>query len=299
MTTENPHTDPQENEGLIQIPSFFSSLTHIELQYASLALNRYMENLSYINQGIDIKAQLEANKQKQLPTFLNETGEISQSTSHIKGKYYAHLKLTGTMRSQDDWCQYGVDTLIEQIRAAQNDKSIQGILLECETGGGESIAGQKLHAALSDVTKPIVGWYHFLGSAGVMGTLPIQNMIASNESAQIGSIGTYISLRKGFAEAYAKYYQDVYATKSSNKNKPFRDLGKGDVTALQAYVDIHNEQFLDAVANNRKLKGNRKDVDYTLSGAMFFAQEGKARGLVTQIGGLRTAVRRLQTLSML
>lgn len=204
---------------------------------------------------------------------------------------YAHLRLQGVMRSQDGMSSRGVNTLIDDIHAANQNPNIEGILLEVNTGGGESTAGAMLQSVIADSPKAVVTWAHFMGSAGVRATLPSDEIVASSEGAEIGSIGTFVTLLRGFSNFYNANYQDIYADKSPNKNREFRQLLGGDMSGLKEYVNRTNEYFLNEVAAYRPLKG---DVAHTLSGAMFFAREAKRRGLIDSIGSYNYALGRLE-----
>ena len=203
----------------------------------------------------------------------------------------AHLKLTGVMRSQDGASTRGVNTLLEDFHAAYQNDNIQGILLEANTGGGEGLAGSMLQATIAESQKAVVVWTHFLASAGVRGTAPADEIIASTESAEIGSIGTMITLNKQFAALYNAYFEEMYAGKSTNKNRDFREYLNGNKGPLQEGLDTYNEYFLDEMKRYRPLK---RDVDNTLSGAMFYARQAKSRGLIDGIGSFNYAVSRLQ-----
>lgn len=204
---------------------------------------------------------------------------------------FAHLRLQGVMRSQDGASSQGINTLIDNLHAAFQNENIAGILLEVNTGGGESLAGSMLQSVLAGSPKAVVVWAHFMASAGVRATAPVDEIVASSDAAQVGSIGTYITLDKRFSSWYASNYEDLYADKSVNKNTDFREYMKGNKGPLQEYINKSNNHFLAEVEKYRPLKRN---VEHTLSGAMFDAREARSRGLVDGIGNLTYAVQRLQ-----
>lgn len=203
----------------------------------------------------------------------------------------AHLKLRGVMRAEDGLSTRGVSSLVNDLRAAYANDRIEGIILEANTGGGESLAGSMLQSAIADAPKAVVVYAHFLASAGVRGTAPADEIIAGSEGAEVGSIGTMISLSKKFRDMYNAEVEDVYATKSPNKNAHFREYLRGNSKPLQQYIDRHNETFLEEMKKYRDLKG---DVEHTLSGAMFSAREAKRRGLIDGIGSWTYALSRLE-----
>lgn len=204
---------------------------------------------------------------------------------------FAYLKLQGLMRSEDGMSSRGVGSLVNDIQAANSNPNIRGILLEANTGGGESLAGDMLFAALNDSPKAVVVYAHRLASAGIRATVAADEIVGSNPGAQFGSIGTYVSLSKGFREQYKAYVEDIYASKSTRKNEEFRAYIEGDMRPLQRSIDKSNDIFLNEVKKHRPLSGN---VEETLSGAMFHAADAKRRGLIDSIGSFNHAVKRLR-----
>lgn len=225
-----------------------------------------------------------------LPTLISDPEMLSSPILTPPGSI-AHLKLQGVMRSQDGASTRGINSLLADFHAAYQNDNIDGILLEVNTGGGESLAGTILQATIAESPKAVVAWAHFMASAGVRATAPADEIIASSTGSEIGSIGTFITLSKYFASWYNNYYEDMYASKSTNKNRDFREYMKGNKEPMQKAIDTHNEYFLDEMKRYRPLK---RDVDHTLSGEMFYATEAKSRGLVDGIGSLTYAVSRLQ-----
>lgn len=217
------------------------------------------------------------------PYVLNNTAETPAGS-------FAHLRLQGVMRSQDGMSSRGVTSLVNDIQAAYQNENIAGILLEVNSGGGESLAGTILQSALNNSHKPVVVLAHMMASAALRATLPATEIVASAEGAQAGSIGTFITLDKSFAQWYNAWYEDIYADKSSNKNRDFREFLAGNREALKKTINRSNQIFLDEVQAFRPL---RRDVEHTLSGAMFHAREAKSRGLVDSIGSFTYATQRL------
>jgi ClpP class serine protease len=300
MNTATPTTEiiPKALDGFLAVGNF-----EIDPQYGVMQLGQYLESLSALQMGVPYeKLGIEKARSQKQATVIQYQNNIARTigdsemladTAITPRHSIAHLKLSGTMRSNDFWCNRGVDSLVQDIQAAFQNDHIIGIVLETNTGGGESVAGQILNGALRDAPKPVVVWSHFLASAGIMGTLPASEIIASTSAASFGSIGTFVTLDKRIAEWYNRNYTDVYAQKSSNKNRPFRALMKGDMSAIQEMVDIHNQSFIEEVQAFRHLKGTAADIAHTLSGEMFQANEAKLRGLVQGVGGFQYAIKRV------
>lgn len=224
------------------------------------------------------------------PVIVNNPKVLADSSSTPAGSY-AMLRLQGVMRSSSGASHQGVDEISDQFFAAYQNENIAGVLLEVNSGGGESLAGSRLQSVMAESPKAVVVWAHFSASAAVRATAPADEIIASTEGAEIGSIGTLITVDRRFAQWYNSYVEDIYADKSTNKNKEFREFLKGNLDPLKANLNRSNEQFLAEVSRYRQLK---HDPEHTLSGAMFPAKEARRRGLIDGIGSFSYALSRLE-----
>jgi ClpP class serine protease len=271
--------------------------------YAIEQLGLYLEDLAYLEKGASFKDLGISDRRhaarpgviymsKGRPVIVQDPDLIKDSELTPLNSF-AHLRLQGVMRSRGGAFHQGVTSLIDQINQANSNPKIQGILLEVNTGGGEVTAAEMLYSVIDASPKPIVAYAHLMASGGVMAALPADEIIASNAGARIGSIGTMISLPRGFGERYNRWYQDIYADKSQNKNHVFRELINGNLQPLKDELNVTNEGFLAKVQLHRNLKGSETAIDHTLSGAMFTAQEAKKRGLIDGIGGYEYALKRL------
>ena len=241
-----------------------------------------------------IKEKRHANR----PTILFEddngnfqTAEFS--TIDARAGQIALLKLSGAMFQDDFISTKGMRSFADDIRQADQNPNIAAILIEANTGGGELLAGQTLRNAIKDTGKPVLVYAHYLGSAGVWGTIFADHIMAAGKGSEIGSIGVFTSLNKGFLEAYKEQMVSIYSRKSQKKNQEFRALLAGDYTPLENALTEADEIFMADVKHNRPLAG---DVDDTLSGAMFFAADARSRGLVDSIGTFQDAIAETQRL---
>lgn len=208
----------------------------------------------------------------------------------------ALLKLEGVMRSQSGLCTEGVDSLIRDLRSTYNNKNIAGVILETDSGGGESGAGTKLKSALGERNKPVVTFAHLAASAAYRAASGTDEIIASSESAEFGSIGTMISLNKFMLAYYKDNQLDFYGKTAPKKNHEFRQAGEDKFDALQKLVDDKTESFQADIRKSRALRGDEAKITETLNGSVFEAQDAKRRGLVDMIGNMNTAIKRVKAL---
>jgi ClpP class serine protease len=273
----------------------------IDHAFAMQEFTWYLQELAEIRAGLPYEALgIAERRRRSMPGIITAASKRVSDPKMLKDESltpkgsFAHLRLQGVMRSKDGASSRGVNSLIEDMNAAFDNDRIEGIMIEANTGGGEVTAGLMLQSIIEQSPKAIVVYAHQLASAGVRATLPADEIIASSKSAEIGSIGTFISLPRNFAARYKEYFQDIYADKSTNKNAWFRQWLEGDLSGLKADINRSNDNFLADVQKYRELKGSEKQIEEVLSGKMFYATEAKRRGLIDGIGGFQYAVKRLK-----
>ena len=214
-------------------------------------------------------------------------------SNEIPENTIARVQLSGPMFLDDSLCSIGMKTMSNILNTLDTHPNISAVMMEADTGGGDGLAGQELMNATVSMKTPLVVYAHYLGSAGVEGTLGANEIIAVGKSSMIGSIGTLYSLDKEFFKWYAENFEDVYADGSNNKNDAFRQyLKDGTTDGFKKLANAHNEIFQKAVKKHRPLRG---DIEDTLSGEMFLADKAKRRGLIDGIGNRAFAMSRLQS----
>ena len=279
----------------------FGSKWHIDPVWGMQRLNKYIsdvETFSPNNSGFgELISMYKEMKHEQRARILCvgeddnfEEVEMDDDLSKrdISKGAIARLQLNGVMQVDSDWCTRGVRELCLEIDACNNHEKISGILLEVNSGGGESLAGQMLQNALIDSRIPVVVYAHFIGSAAVRGTLPSEKIILAGKGTEMGSIGSMISIRKSMIEFYKKNIKDIYSKKSPEKNKAFRELLKGNEKPLVERVTRNDEVFMAEVEEFRDLDPSTKDS--TLKGDMFPAEDAIQRGLADSIGTMNDAI---------
>ena len=197
------------------------------------------------------------------------------------------VQLQGLMYSYR--CSY----VAQAIYQAYADASVDGILLEVNTGGGEVSAAQMINGAVTGGPKPVVTYAHYAASGGILGTSGSTEIVASGPMSTFGSIGVMQTMPRWMAKVYGEYFDEIYATTSPEKNEAWRKY----IASLQteAFVEKLNAIdtiFMEQVTRDRSLpKGELRDE--TLRGGTWLAQESKRRGLIDSIGNFNYAITRL------
>ncbi|MGL4641005.1 MAG: S49 family peptidase [Shewanella sp.] len=229
-------------------------------------------------------------------TGFNLVNNWDMMDGNVPAGSIALLKLSGVMRTQSGFSSPGIDRLANDLRMAYNNTNIRGVILETLSGGGESMAGNVLKSALSERNKPVIGWGHLVASAAFRALTGTDEIIMSSQSAEVGSIGTMISMDTKELNKFRERFTEFYGKDAPNKNGEFRKANAGDFSAIQERVDKLTVEFHNEIKRDRSLQGDSEKIKETLSGAMFNAIEGKKRGLVDGIGALPYAVKRVNAL---
>lgn len=251
------------------------------------ALSKYSNNMRAMELGATITDLfIEAKRASETVDYVN-----------VKGGRIAIVPLQGVMMLESGLCNAGIQKLSGNLRAASNDPTVLAIVIEANTGGGESLAGQEFSNAVSESTKPVLFYAHFLASAGVMASLHADEVYAAGNQTEIGSIGVMATIDSGFLEWYSKSFTAYYADTSPNKNEELRSLLDGDPSKLMDALNKADERFMADVKKYRSLQGDAATVRETLSGRMFFASDAQKRGLIDGIKNKAEVIDRAEKLA--
>lgn len=287
------------SERQVQAILGFSALA-IEPIWGMSVLNKYLLQIDMASNGakmsdLGLSEMREKSRMvsvlKPNGSIITEKGLLGENDLIPQGSV-ALLRLDGFMQAQDDICSDGVQTLANNLRLAYGNPNIRSVVLETNSGGGEVAAMQIVTAALSEKNKPVIGWAHFAASAAYGAMAATDEIVASSQIAQLGSLGAVITLEKKFLKWYAENYLTIVGNNSPMKQGDFLEAVKGNLDPIQSTVNVYTDNFHNEVKANRMLNGNEKTVADTLSGKMFDANESKRRGLIDSIGNLNLAIKR-------
>lgn len=198
-----------------------------------------------------------------------------------------------------DYCgSPGTRTIAKWLLEADNNPNIIGHILEGDTPGGSADGTGDLAALISSLNKPVVCFTHgMLCSAGYWIGSSAKEIIASNPTVIVGSVGTYMTLEdwRAALEKEGVKVHEIYATRSTQKNLEYKEAISGNYDPiLKNLIDPFNESFIKAVQRNRKDKGMNQEV-YT--GKTYLASQAKADGIIDHIGTLEFAINRVKILA--
>lgn len=192
---------------------------------------------------------------------------------------------------------YGTETVAQWILRADQNPNVSAIILDIDSPGGDGMAVQYISEVIKNASKPVIAYCGngMTASAAYWIASNCKEIYATYETDEIGSIGTYITIAdfKAFYEAQGLKIHEIYATKSTEKNKPFKDALEGKYDNLRTNViDPFNEQFINTI------KENRPNVNESVfKGALYSAKEAIEMGLIDGLKTMDEVVQRAFELS--
>ena len=286
-----------------------SEVLEIDFLFGLTEYFRYLEDMRLLEMGVKFKdLGISTRRHSGNPSLIVPNSaapgtfsfvdrfSLNDPESEIQAGSIALLKLQGVMRSQSGMSAPGVDRLINDLRAAYGNDRIQGVIIETNSGGGESLSGTMLKSAIQERNKPVIGFGHLVASAAYRALSGADEIIASGGGAEFGSIGTMVTIDQKILNKYRERFADFYGTGAPGKNEDFRAAIAGDFSKIQNKVDRLTAAFQKEIAKERNLQGGKETVKETLNGSVFAAEDAKKRGLVDMVGNMQTAVKRIKAL---
>lgn len=194
----------------------------------------------------------------------------------------------------------GGDTIAAALREAAADEDVDAIVLRVDSPGGsvtgsETVWREVLRARAAG--KPVVASMGAVAASGGYYVSMAADVIVANPGTITGSIGVVtgklvaaeLKGRLGVGSDGVRTHANADAW---SVNAPFTD----DQHALvEAEADLFYTDFVERVADGRNL--SVEQVDEVARGRVWTGADAFDRGLVDELGGLRTAIRRAKVLA--
>lgn len=182
-----------------------------------------------------------------------------------------------------------VDRLIEFRR----DDAVRAIVLRIDSPGGGVGPSQEIHDELARtvMVKPVVASMGAVAASGGYYVAAPCNRIYANPGTITGSIGVimeFADLRKLF-DKIGLATRVVKSGEHKDMGSPLRDMTPKERALLQGVIDDAYDQFVQAVAEGRKLEVEA--VRQVADGRIFTGRQALGLQLVDEMGGLQDAIR--------
>ncbi|GAB3495618.1 signal peptide peptidase SppA [Spirosoma knui] len=308
-----------------QVTSFLSSINdHMLVRVAQSrglrvdSLKRYADNLTIqtpqdalrtklvTNVGYQdelesvIKKQLGIDEKKKI-NYISfskyqkaEKGDDGSSEGSGKNRI-AVIVASGDINSgKGDDNSIGSETIAEEIRKARLDDKVKAIVLRVNSGGGDGTASDVMYreVELARKVKPVIGSMSDYAASGGYYMLMGCNKIVAQPNTITGSIGVFSLLfnTEGFfKEKLGVTYDRVKTNANSDFPSVTHEMTPFQKQVIQKGADRFYTIFTSKVAAGRKIPVD--SVRAIAGGRVWTGTQGKAIGLVDQLGGLDDAIK--------
>lgn len=187
----------------------------------------------------------------------------------------------------------GGETYLQLIHKARLDKSIKAIVFRINSGGGSSLASEKIwrELSLAKKEKPVVVSFGDVAASGGYYISCAADSIFTEPTTITGSIGVFgiiPNMEAFFKNKLGVTFDGVKTSPSADAGSIYRPLTEKEKHMMQAQIEQIYTQFKQRVA-----EGRRKDTAYIESiaqGRVWTGQRAVELGLADHFGGIQQAV---------
>jgi len=209
---------------------------------------------------------------------------MGRADSLALGKKVGVIEVTGVIAESKD--------IIDQLIDFRDDGNVKAIVLRVDSPGGGVGPSQEIYEEVRkavDIKPVVVSMGSVAASGGYYIAVPARRILA-NPGSITGSIGVIMEFTN-FQELLQKIGLRSDVVKSGEHKdigSPIRPMTDSDRKILQTMIDDVHAQFVDAVAEGRKLD---PDIVRSLAdGRIFTGRQAMAAGLVDELGNLQDAI---------
>jgi protease-4 len=194
----------------------------------------------------------------------------------------------------------GADTIAAALREAAADDSVSAIVLRVDSPGGSGSASETVWREViraRDGGKPVVASMGAVAASGGYYVSMSADAIVANAGTVTGSIGVVTGklVARGLKHRLGVGSDSVRTNANADAwsiDQPFTDAQHAHV---EAEADLFYADFIERVAEGRGMTVDA--VDAVARGRVWTGADALERGLVDELGGLRTAIARAKVLA--
>jgi protease-4 len=308
-----------------QVTSFLSSINdHMLIRVAQSrglrvdSLKRYADNLSIqrpedavrtklvTNLGYQdeveslIKKQLDIDEKKKINYISLNKYDDAQKDNESNNEGSSKNRIAVIVASGDinsgkgDDNSIGSETIAGEIRKARLDDKVKAIVLRVNSGGGDGTASDVMYreVELARKVKPVIGSMSDYAASGGYYMLMGCNKIVAQPNTITGSIGVFSLLfntENFFKDKLGVTYDRVKTNANSDFPSVTHEMTPFQKQVLQKGADRFYAIFTSKVAAGRKIPVD--SVRAIAGGRVWTGTQGKAIGLVDELGGLDDAIK--------
>lgn len=201
-----------------------------------------------------------------------------------KGERVGIVKISGFIADAEE--------AVAALSSFENDDEVKAVVVRVVSPGGVIAPSQEIHDAVKRLAekKPVVASFGAVAASGGYYLAAPATKIVADSGSITGSIGVIMQF-SDYEVLLDKIGMRSRALKSGqfkDAGSPFREMTEADRVVMQGVVDDLFAQFVDAVAQGRKMP--REKVLALADGRIYSGRQAQKAGLVDELGGLREAV---------
>jgi protease-4 len=190
----------------------------------------------------------------------------------------------------------GSYTIAEALQQVRSDPSVKGVILRIESPGGSSLASDVMwrEAELLAKAKPVIVSMGSVAASGGYYAAAFGAPIYANRATVTGSIGIFYGKAdvSGLLDKLGIHVVTQRTAPRADAESLYRPFSDEERTLLSTKVEQFYSVFLDRVARGRHLSVDQ--VDAVGRGKVWLGDAAKAHGLVDEVAGIETAMRKLR-----
>lgn len=187
--------------------------------------------------------------------------------------------------------QAGSDTVVAALRRAKQDKATRAIVLYVNSGGGSALASDLIWREVATSEKPVVAVMGEYAASGGYYVATHARTIVASPYTLTGSIGV-VSGKPVMTEFNRRngLNPERVGRDSALMYSPSRKYDEHERQHVERGIEEVYDRFTSRVADGRKLSKER--VNELGRGRIWSGQDALERGLVDELGDLRSGLRR-------
>lgn len=175
------------------------------------------------------------------------------------------------------------ETVVDQVREADENDHIDGLIVKINTGGGGIVPSENIRRVLEEFDGPTIAYATEVCASGGYWVASGCDEIWAHQGSLIGSIGVkYSQIRfKDFTEKLGISYESITSGEYKEILTKFKQLEPHERAQLQNISDTYYDVFIERLSESRDL--DRQDFEST-EAKVYVGQDAKENGLVDELG---------------
>lgn len=221
-----------------------------------------------------------------LASLLSGSRKTSAGLPVVGSGRVALVKLEGLMVTSDH--------IVDELNGYADDDSIKAIIIRIDSPGGGVVVSQDIYNAVKNAKKEgkiVVASMGTVAASGGYYVAAAADKIVASPGTLTGSIGVKMEFAnvEKLLEKIGVKGMVVKSGEYKDVGSPFREMTDPERKLLQGVIDDVQSQFVEAVAEGRKLPV--ADVRAIADGRIFTGRQALELKLVDQLGDLAESIR--------